>query len=60
MIKDVVTGFCTVSGLLGDDAEAERALASPRFRLFKKPGDLHEEVRRVIKPLEYWIKIGIE
>ncbi len=60
MIKDVVTRFRTVRGILGDDAEAERALATLRSRLFKKQGDLHKEVRRAIKPLEHWIKIDTE
>jgi len=60
MIKEVIARFRTIRALVGDDAEAEKALAALRDRLIAKQHALAADVRAAVVPVRHRIRVAPE
>jgi lysophospholipase L1-like esterase len=57
MVKEVVTHFRAASGLVGGDAEAQKALETLRARLIAKHEALHAEARAAVAAVRHTIVV---
>lgn len=57
MIKEVITRFRSIQGLLGDDAKAGEALETLRARFAAREAQLASEVRAAVAPVRHTILI---
>jgi lysophospholipase L1-like esterase len=60
MIKEVITRFRAIQGLLGDDKEAHAALETLRARLLARDDALAAEARAAIEPVRHTIEVKPE
>ncbi|MBN1442676.1 MAG: DUF1080 domain-containing protein, partial [Planctomycetes bacterium] len=57
MIKEAITRFRAIRGLVGEDSEAEAALATLRRKLVEKSGEHHLELRAALVPVRHTLRI---
>lgn len=60
MIKDVITQFRSMKNLLGDDREAQEAMAKIRERLLEKDASYHLQARAAVAPVRHTIAVTPE
>jgi hypothetical protein len=57
MIKEIITRFRAIQGLLGDDKEAQAALETLRARLVARDDALAAEARAAVAPVRHTIEV---